>query len=136
MYDTREIKDEIFRNLREIKEDIKRLYIVQDIYTKNLVLNCVWSKTANLEFLVNLIDQKDLPTFNKEELTKYNGRNGNRAYVAINGNVYDVTDNAAWAAATHFGLNAGEDLTKQFAGCHQGQSAILQKLKVVGRYEP
>lgn len=135
MYDTREIKDEIFRNLREIKEDIKLLYGVQDIYTKNLILNCVWSKTANLEFLVNLTNQKELPIFNKTELAKYNGRDGNRAYVAVNGVVYDVTNNAAWAAATHFGLKAGEDLTKQFAGCHQGQSAILQKLKVVGRYE-
>lgn len=136
MYDHKVIKDEIRRNLQEVKENLKILYRTQDIYTKKLVLNHLWSKTANLEFLVNLIDQNNQPIFNKDELAQYNGRNGNRAYVAVNGVVYDVTDNAAWAAATHFGLKAGEDLTNQFAGCHQGQSAILQNLMVVGRYEP
>lgn len=136
MYDHKVIKDEIRRNLQEVKENLKILYRTHDIYTKKLVLNHLWSKTANLEFLVNLIDQNNQPIFNKDELAQYNGRNGNRAYVAVNGVVYDVTDNAAWAAATHFGLKAGEDLTNQFAGCHQGQSAILQNLMVVGRYEP
>jgi predicted heme/steroid binding protein len=56
----------------------------------------------------------------------------NPAYVAINGTVYDMTNVAAWAAATHFGLTAGRDLTNEFASCHAGQQ-ILNKLKVVGR---
>ena len=37
--------------------------------------------------------------FTLEELAKYNGKDGNPAYVAVNGIVYDVTNNAAWAAA-------------------------------------
>ena len=32
----------------------------------------------------------------KETLALYNGRNGNAAYVAINGTVYDVTDVPQW----------------------------------------
>lgn len=136
MYVQKEIKDEIRRNLQEVKDNLKQLYRAQDIYTKNLVLNCTWSNISNLEFLINLSEQNAQPIFNKDELAQYNGRNGNRAYVAVNGVVYDVTNNAAWAAATHFGLKAGEDLTNQFAGCHQGQSSILQNLMVVGRYEP
>ncbi len=69
--------------------------------------------------------------FTIEELAQYNGKNGNPAYVAVNGIVYDVTNNAAWAAATHFGLNAGNDLTTSFASCHAGAD-ILSKLSAVG----
>lgn len=66
------------------------------------------------------------------ELKKYNGKNGKRAYVAVNGNIYDVTDSAVWAAATHFGLSAGNELTKQFSSCH-GNANVLKSLVKVGR---
>ncbi|WP_232322493.1 cytochrome b5 domain-containing protein [Brevibacillus parabrevis] len=71
--------------------------------------------------------------FTRDELAKFNGKNGNPAYVAVNGIVYDVTNNAAWSAATHFGLTAGKDLTQEFASCHAGQQWILQTMKPVGR---
>jgi membrane-associated progesterone receptor component len=67
-----------------------------------------------------------------EQLSKYNGKNGNPAYVAVEGIVYDVTDNAAWGAATHFGLIAGKDLTEQYKSCHAGQQ-ILTNLKRIGK---
>lgn len=70
--------------------------------------------------------------FTPGQLSAYNGINGNPAYVAVNGVVYDVTSIATWAAATHFGLVAGRDLTQEFASCHAGLN-ILSKLKVVGR---
>ncbi len=66
-----------------------------------------------------------------EELSVCNGKNGNPAYVAVNGMIYDVTDHAAWAGATHFGLTAGRDLSGEFAACHAG-GQILKGLKVVG----
>lgn len=70
--------------------------------------------------------------FTLDELAVYNGKNGNPAYVAINGVVYDVTNSPAWAAATHFGLSAGNDLTNAFASCHAGAN-ILNQLPVVGK---
>lgn len=76
--------------------------------------------------------QVNQAVFTPGQLSAYNGINGNPAYVAVNGVVYDVTNIAAWAAATHFGLVAGRDLTQEFASCHAGQN-ILSKLKVVGR---
>lgn len=72
-------------------------------------------------------------TFTIEELANYDGKNGRPAYVAVNGIVYDVTNNSAWAAATHFSLTAGKDYTQEFASCHVGQQSILATLPVVGR---
>lgn len=87
--------------------------------------------------------QKPIPLWNEpsyqrqdltlDQLSKYNGKNGNPAYVAVDGVIYDVTNSAVWAAATHFGLLAGKDLTAAFKSCHQGQKQILSKLKVVGK---
>ncbi|MCX7746573.1 MAG: cytochrome B5 [Clostridia bacterium] len=76
--------------------------------------------------------QVNQAVFTLDQLSRYDGINGNPAYVAVNGVVYDVTNIATWAAATHFGLVAGRDLTQEFTSCHAGQN-ILSKLKVVGR---
>ncbi|MBM7647456.1 putative heme/steroid binding protein [Bacillus ectoiniformans] len=79
------------------------------------------------------LQQTNQRVFTIEELATYNGKNGKPAYVAVNGTVYDVTNNRAWAAATHFGLTAGKDYTAEFASCHAGQQSILATLPVVGR---
>ncbi|MED1601169.1 cytochrome b5 domain-containing protein [Alkalihalophilus marmarensis] len=72
-------------------------------------------------------------SFTLEELALYDGKNGQPAYVAVDGIVYDVTSNRAWAAATHFGLSAGQNHSAGFASCHAGQQSILATLPVVGR---
>lgn len=71
--------------------------------------------------------------FTVEELSTFDGKNGRPAYVAVNGVVYDVTNNRAWAAATHFALTAGKDHSGAFASCHAGQESILATLPVAGR---
>lgn len=88
----------------------------------------------NYQQIGQQIAQGNLTSFTLQELSRFNGKSGNPAYVAVNGIVYDVTNNAAWAAATHFGLTAGRDLTSAFASCHAGQP-ILSKLEVVGRLQ-
>lgn len=122
------------------------LYTTPYIYTRNAILNGLRYRLSEIAFLSNMICSKNVPlkeafvpivqqnqrNFTLQELEKYNGKDGNPAYVAVNGVVYDVTDNGAWAAATHFGLTAGKDLTNEFASCHAGQ-AILSKLKLIGK---
>ncbi len=73
--------------------------------------------------------------FTLEELKTYNGQDGNPAYVAIDGIVYDVTDVAAWKNGEHKnGLTAGEDLTSQLGDSPHG-AKVLDDLPVVGTLE-
>jgi predicted heme/steroid binding protein len=138
------------RIIGDLNNYTDNLYLTPCMYSRNMILNQLKSKIQELQFLSSMICTQDVPlplsspqssstqrlptqsTFTLEELSKYNGKNGNPAYVAVNGTVYDVTNNAGWAAATHFGLSAGKDLSNEFASCHGGQQ-ILSRLNVVGR---
>ncbi|MDO8963075.1 MAG: cytochrome b5 domain-containing protein [Coriobacteriia bacterium] len=52
--------------------------------------------------------------FTAEELAKYDGRNGQPAYVAFKGIVYDVTESSMWGDGDHEGTHqAGADLTSE-----------------------
>lgn len=122
------------RTMAEINHDINLLYEIPCVYTRNLILNHLKDRVFRLESVMKAMNRPVYlqPTFTLQELSRFDGKGGNPAYAAVNGIVYDVTNNAAWAAATHFGLTAGKDLTNEFASCHSGQP-ILSKLKVVGK---
>ncbi|MDF7682804.1 cytochrome b5 domain-containing protein [Lactobacillus sp. ESL0679] len=72
--------------------------------------------------------------FTKESLAKYDGKNGNPAYVAIDGKVYDVTGNSHWTNGEHHGFSAGQALDEGIAQSPHGKS-VLAKLNQVGTYE-
>lgn len=134
------------RVMAEINYDINLLYVTPCVYTRNMVLNHLRDRISIFESMMQTkaIPAVSLPasphqalpanqvTMTLEELAEFNGKNGKPAYVAVNGMIYDVTNNAAWAAATHFGLTAGRDLTSEFASCHADQQ-ILSQLKLIGK---
>lgn len=73
-------------------------------------------------------------TFTLEELAAYNGKDGQPAYVAVNGVVYDVTDVPEWAGGEHKnGLTAGQDLTEQITNESPHGLSVLDDLPVVGK---
>lgn len=80
------------------------------------------------------VDTSHLPTFMLEELANYNGEHGNKAYVAYNGIVYDVTDNPSWRNGNHHGQKAGTDLTEAISFAPHGDS-VFEGLTIVGRLE-
>jgi len=132
--------------LNEIYHTIHLLYYSINIETKNTLLKRLEEQLSRLSQHLSMALQEsemDAPAiavqgdpklFTRSELSKYDGKNGNPAYVAVDGVVYDVTNNAAWAAASHFGLSAGRDLTGAHASYHANQD-VLSKLKVVGRLD-
>ncbi|WP_125763472.1 cytochrome b5 domain-containing protein [Companilactobacillus hulinensis] len=70
--------------------------------------------------------------FTLEELKQYNGQDGNKAYVAIDGVVYDMTDVKPWAGGKHHGNVAGQDLSEVIPNAPHKKS-VLPKLPVVGK---
>jgi|GEM_PF-332345 len=68
-------------------------------------------------------------TFTLAELAKYNGKNGTKAYVAVDGNVYDLT--AVFAGGKHASHFAGTELTNAFYSYHAKK--VLAKYPIVGQ---
>jgi predicted heme/steroid binding protein len=73
----------------------------------------------------------DVNIFTLEELSKYDGKNGNRAFVAVDGNVYDLSE--VFEDGVHFSHFAGQELTNDFYKKHMLQD--LDKYQIVGRLE-
>ena len=69
-------------------------------------------------------------TFTLDELSKYDGTNGQPAYIAVDGVVYDVTSN--FPNGEHHGCKAGTDSTESIKNISHG-SGILSSSPVVGK---
>jgi predicted heme/steroid binding protein len=76
-------------------------------------------------------NQSNKRTLTLAELKKYNGQNGQPAYVAVKGKVYDVTHAPGWHNGRHHGVQAGQDLTAAIESAPHGTS-VLSSLTVVG----
>ncbi len=72
-------------------------------------------------------------TFTLEELRAFNGKDGNPAYIAVNGVVYDVTNSSRWKEGMHNGFEAGKDLTEEIVGESPHGLRVLDNVPVVGK---
>ncbi len=70
--------------------------------------------------------------FTIQELSEYNGKDGNPAYIAYDGMVYDVSNHPRWKSGTHNGQKAGTDITSAIKKAPHGASKI-KGLPVVGK---
>ena len=71
--------------------------------------------------------------FKLEELKQYDGKDGRRAYIALKGKVYDVTDSVLWAGGEHQAQHeAGNDLTEEIGDAPHGEE-ILKRVKLIGK---
>ncbi|HPF87875.1 MAG TPA: cytochrome b5 domain-containing protein [Candidatus Limiplasma sp.] len=68
----------------------------------------------------------------REELAQYDGKNGNPAYIAVDGVIYDVTNVPPWAGGNHNGFTAGQDLTEEIKTVSPHGVSKLNGLTVVG----
>ena len=67
------------------------------------------------------------------ELAQYDGKNGNPAYIAVDGVIYDVTDVSFWAEGEHNGFTAGKDLTEEIMSESPHGPSKLEGVPIVGK---
>jgi predicted heme/steroid binding protein len=73
-----------------------------------------------------------MKSYSLEELKEYNGKNGNRAYIAYEGLIYDVTDSFLWQGGKHqVSHYAGLDLTGELDKAPHGVEFLI-RFPVVG----
>ena len=71
----------------------------------------------------------------REELARFDGRNGQPAYVAVGGIIYDVSKSPLWQEGSHEGLHqAGRDLTQQLKNAPH-VAAVVERFPSVGRLD-
>jgi len=77
----------------------------------------------------------ELKKFTAKELEEYNGKNGKPAYVACNGNVYDISQSDLWSGGEHMGMhNAGKDSSEELELAPHGEE-VLERVKLIGTLE-
>jgi predicted heme/steroid binding protein len=67
-----------------------------------------------------------------EELAEYDGQDGNKAYIAIDGNIYDVTDLAPWSGGMHNNFPAGQDYTEKIEEVSPHGLTPIEDLEPIG----
>lgn len=73
-----------------------------------------------------------LKEFTREELAKYNGKDGQPVYISHDGNVYDVSDSKLWKTGAHMMRHeSGEDLTADIGGAPH-DTEVLERFPQVG----
>jgi predicted heme/steroid binding protein len=73
--------------------------------------------------------------FTLQELARYNGQDGAPAYIAYEGQVYDVTSSFLWQRGRHQVLHyAGQDLTDALRQAPHGED-LLDRVALIGTLE-
>jgi predicted heme/steroid binding protein len=95
-------------------------------YSSQSLSSSTTSEAVTQSKEVEVIDE----VFTAEELAEYDGLNGQPAYAAIDGLVYDLS--SIFRNGEHYGYKAGLDLTAAFYQEHSAD--ILKRFEVVGTY--
>jgi predicted heme/steroid binding protein len=71
----------------------------------------------------------------RTELAMFDGRDGRRTYIAVNGTIYDVTESPRWENGLHPpDHQAGQDLTEELKSAPHIK-AVVERFPVVGTLE-
>lgn len=68
-----------------------------------------------------------------EELSQYNGKNGQPAYIALDGIIYDVSNAIQWKNGEHHGFEAGNELTQEMKFVSPHGLSKLEDVIAVGK---
>ena len=76
--------------------------------------------------------RSELKSFTIEELSSFNGKDGQPAYVSVNGMIYDLTDVPSWQNGKHNGIEAGQDVTDAIMNKSPHGPKVLDNLVPIG----
>lgn len=115
----------------------KRLFVLAMVFTLALSVTACGSDEKKVEKTSSseskeTEEKAEMMEFTLDELALYNGKDGAKAYVAVDGVVYDVTGLKAWTEGEHKGAMAGMDLTEMIQKAPHG-TVKLEGLPVVGK---
>ncbi len=72
-----------------------------------------------------------MPNLTLEELQRSGGRKDGVSYVAVSGEIYDVSSSPLWKEGHHMGHSAGDDLTEALSAAPHGKE-VLENFGKVG----
>ncbi len=73
-------------------------------------------------------------TLTLDQLKQYDGQNGQPAYVAVDGVIYDVSSLPQWQGGSHNGHQAGTDISDAFKTLSASQAQrMLQGVPIAGK---
>lgn len=104
---------------------MKRLFLI-------IVLFSVMGLSACQPTEETVIPDDELLELTLEELSFYDGKEGRPAYVAVNGEIYDVSDSPFWQNGGHNGFEAGQDLTDAIINESPHGLANLNRVPKIG----
>lgn len=81
-------------------------------------------------------EESALLELTEEELAKFNGKDGQPAYIAVDGVIYDVSNHPAWKEGGHNGYEAGKDLTTEIKEKSPHGVGKLTEATEVGKLVP
>jgi len=79
---------------------------------------------------VKEVPEEKLIELTLEELSVFDGTNGKKAYIAVDGFIYDVTDDPNWRNGSHNGFKAGNDLSIAINSSPHGKSFLTRVPKI------
>jgi len=78
------------------------------------------------------VDDSTLTHYTLAELSQYDGQDGADAYIAVDGYIYDVTNDPNWHNGVHNGFTAGQDLTEAINTFSPHGTSVLSGVPIVG----
>ncbi len=107
---------------------------------KQELLEAVNARLTELQTIANKPDEEQgvatseerQKMFTIEQLKQFNGKDGNLAYVAFSGKVYDVTGSSFWMDGKHMSSHdAGNNLTEAIQSAPHGDE-VFSKFRQIG----
>ncbi len=95
-----------------------------------MLASCTTSETRKIDESNDPTNiQSELLYLSLDELKEYDGKDGQKAYIAVDGDIYDVSNQ--WVSGEHNGYMAGTDVSNVISNAPHGAS-VLESLQKVG----